>query len=242
MRILRIITAVSMLAAGTVGCNGYGYDAPRTPAAVSISLAANTIEVGESTTAIAVARDQYGAPLAGVATYSSSAPEVAGISPTTGEVLAIAPGTAEIIATIGGVSGRRTITVTAAPIRINEIRPDGDANLGWVELFNPSASDVDLSGWTLTGADVFQSLRLPAGVVIRAGGYRVIDESHFPAGLRAADTFHLFSSFGVQVDSYTWTTNPATSYGRCADGAGPFVMTTGTTRGGVNACPMEVAP
>jgi hypothetical protein len=240
MRRLRIITA--LFVAGTLGCNGYGYDAPRTPSAVSVSLAASTIEVGQSTTAIAVALDQYGAPIAGVATYSSSAPEVAGVNPTTGEVLAISPGSAEITATIGGTSGRRTITVTMAPIRINEIRPDGDASLGWVELFNPSTSDVDLSGWTLTGADVFQGLILPAGIIIHAGGFRVIDESHFPAGLRAADTFHLFSSFGVQVDSYTWTTNPATSYGRCTDGAGPFVTTTGTTRGGVNACPMEVAP
>jgi hypothetical protein len=111
-----------------------------------------------------------------------------------------------------------------------------------VELFNPSTSDVDLSGWTLTGANVAQGLTLPAGIRIVAGGFRVIDESHFPAGLRGADTFHLFSSFGVQVDSYTWTTNPATSFGRCADGTGPFVTTTGTTRGGVNACPMEVAP
>jgi hypothetical protein len=240
MRILKTITG--LLTAGTIGCGGYGYDAPRTPAAVSVSLAASAIEVGESTTAIAVALDQYGAPIAGVATYSSSAPEVAGVNPTTGAVLAIAPGTTEITVAIGGTSGHHALTVTAAPIRINEIRPDGDANGGWVELFNPSTSDVDLSGWTLTGVDVFQSLRLPAGVRILAGGYKVIDESHFPAGLRAADTFHLFSSFGVQVDSYAWTTNPVTSFGRCADGTGPFITTTASTRGGVNACPIEVTP
>jgi hypothetical protein len=235
MRTLEIISVLAL--ASVLGCGGYGSDAPRSAAAVSLSLAANAIEVGQTTTAIAVALDQYGAPIAGVATYASSAPAVAGVNATTGAVVAIAPGTTEITAAIAGRTAHRTLTVTASPIRLNEVRPGSDASPGWVELFNPSAADVDLSGWTLTGADVSQPLVLPEAITIPAGGFRVIDGSHFPAGLHAADTFHLFSRFGVQVDSFSWTTSPLTSYGRCADGTGPFVTTTGTTRGGVNACP-----
>ncbi len=234
MRTLGIISTLAV--AGALGC-GYGYDASRSVSAVSLSLAVSTLEVGQTTIAVAIGLDQYGAPIAGDVSYASSAPEVAGIDPRTGAVLAKAAGTTEITATIAGRTARRTLAVTASPIRVNEIRPGGDGSAGWVELFNPSTSDVDLSGWTLTGADVLQALVLPGSITIPAGGFRVIDGSHFPAGLHAADTFHLFSRFGVQVDSFSWTTSPSTSYGRCADGTGPFVTTTGTTRGGLNACP-----
>jgi hypothetical protein len=39
------------------------------------------------------------------------------------------------------------------------------------------------------------------------------------------------------VDSYSWTSHASTTYGRCADGTGPFVTTVASTKGAPNACP-----
>jgi len=47
----------------------------------------------------------------------------------------------------------RTITVTAAPILINEIEYDptgSESEWEWIELYNPIGNVVSLSGWTLT--------------------------------------------------------------------------------------------
>jgi Lamin Tail Domain len=205
---------------------------------IDVTLESSSIEVGQFSVATAVGLDQFAAPVVtGQATYTSSAPDVAMISPTTGNMLAIAPGTTVITATIDGRSGQRTITVVnAPPIKVNEVESNGDALGGWVELFNPRTTAVDLSGWTLTSDDVSRVAVLRAGTIIPGGGYLVIDETLLPSGLRSADGVHLFSHYGVLVDGYAWTAKPATTYGRCADGRGNFVTTDGATRGAPNAC------
>jgi hypothetical protein len=106
-----------------------------------------------------------------------------------------------------------------------------------VELFNPTGSPVNLAGWTITNANVFQSITLPAGSVIAAGGFFVIDESALPAGLPDRESLHLFSRFGVQSDGFIWGHSPATSFGRCPDGqSGLSSETIAATKGAPNAC------
>jgi hypothetical protein len=158
------------------------------------------------------------------------------VNPVSGEMLAIAPGTAIVSATIDGKVAQLTVAVTKAPILLNEVRPDGDATGGWVELFNPTELDIDVSGWTLTAGDVFQALTLRAGTTIRARDYLAIDETTIPSGLKARDAVHVFSRFGVQVNSFAWTEDAPTSYGRCPDGAGAFVITVEDTKGFANGC------
>ena len=144
--------------------------AARSVSTVDVALESTEIEVGQQVTATAVARDQFGVPLdAGPVTWSSSFPAVAGVSPTTGQILAIAGGNTQIIATVFGKVGSRTITVSPPAILINEVFPNGDLPGGWVELFNPTAEAVDLSGWTVTGGDITRSFTFPAGVIIEAG-------------------------------------------------------------------------
>ena len=66
-----------------------------------------------SITAIAVALDQYGAPIdKGPMTWSSNFPEVAVVQPTTGQILVINSGMTQIIATVAGKEGHRTLTVS----------------------------------------------------------------------------------------------------------------------------------
>jgi hypothetical protein len=210
---------------------------------VDVTLESSSIEVGQTISASAVALDQYAAPISATSViYYSNNPRVAIVSPTTGKIFAVAPGTAQIIATIDGRSGQRTIIVSNAPgIKINEVKSNGDAPGGWVELLNTTAFTVDMSGWTLTDSNVLHSVPLPAGMTIPSHGYLLVDETNFPVGLAAVDAVHLFSRFGVQVDAFAWTSTPATTLGRCPDGTGDFVVTGAATRGATNTCAKTAA-
>jgi hypothetical protein len=233
----RGITA-TMLTLPLLECGDSGpVSVTRVLTTITVTVAVPDPEIGQFTVATAATLDQYGAPIAaGPVTFASSAPAIAAISPTTGEILPLSAGTTEISASVDGLSGSQTITVSRAAIRVNEVAPRGSATGGSVELFNPTAGAVDLTGWTITSGNVFQSFPLPAGSMIPAGGFFEIAEANFPAGLQAPDAVHLFSRFGVQVDAFAWTADPVTSYGRCPDGSGDFVSTTAPTPGAANAC------
>lgn len=55
---------------------------------------------------------------------------------------------------------------------INEVSPLGTAAAEWVELFNPTGSPIDVSGWTI--ADASSSDIIPPVSPIPTGGYAVI--------------------------------------------------------------------
>ena len=214
--------------------------APRVLTTVNVSVGSVLIEIGQMTVAAASGFDQDGTPIAtGAVTWVSDAPSIAAVNPTTGLIFAIAPGTTRITATVDGKSGERTITVTKAPaIRINEVQPKGDTPAGWIEFYNPTAALVDMSEWTLVGSNFFAPIfTFPAGTVIGAGGYLVVEEATLPFRLDAPDELHLFSRFGVQVDGEFWGAQPATTFGRCPDGASEFVPTKSITKGSANLCP-----
>ena len=236
--------AVGAAGTGASGAPGTGLGGTASPGClppalttVTLSLAANPIEWDQQTVATAAGFDQCGEAIAtGPASYASSDPVIAAINPTTGGIFALSTGATTITATIEGKTAAQILTVFKAPIRINEIQSNSDAPGGWVELFNPTAAPVDMSGWVLAGEDLFQELEVSAGTTLAPGGFLIIDEASFPQGLGAAGVVHLFSGYGVQVDEYGWDATPATTYGRCPDGAGDFTTTTAPTKGAANAC------
>lgn len=69
-------------------------------------------------------------------------------------------------------------TPTASPVPaivINEVSPDGAVTLEWVELYNPTSSSVDVSGWIIedgNSSDIF-----PSSSPIPAGGFGVVKGS-----------------------------------------------------------------
>jgi uncharacterized protein YjdB len=90
-----------------VACSDHS-TGPASPevAAVSITIPAPELEMGQSITAVAVALDQFGTPIdKGPVTWSSSFPPVAVVQPTTGQILAINSGMTQIIATVAGKEG-----------------------------------------------------------------------------------------------------------------------------------------
>ena len=236
-----LLSATALTAAA---CDGYGGVAPAPVlASLRLALADSAVEVGQFTQATVMGVDQYGVPIAtGPVTFVSSRPEVAAIMPTTGRILAIAPGTTLITANAGEESAQQSLTVSISPIRINEVEPDGDGSGGWVEFYNPTDAAVDVSDWQLASGNPFATLRFHAGTVIPANGYLVVEETLLPLGLGSVSQVHVFGRFSVPVDAYVWKADPITSYGRCPDGTGEFVVTAGPSRGAANRCGQTETP
>ncbi len=214
---------------------------PAVLTSIVVSAPSTAITVGQVIAATATGRDQFDAPFpAGTITWSTSAELVATVS-ATGEITAVSPGTVNITATAGGKSGQLALTVTAPPaIRINEVESNGGTPGDWVELYNPTAAVVDISGWALKDDNDSRTFRFPAGTTIAAGGYLVVEEAEFNYGLGAADVARLFNQFGVPVDSYAWTAHATTTYGRCPNGTGPFVTMSSVTKGAANDCRPQI--
>jgi hypothetical protein len=228
----------------TVAACGYSYPSapPTVPTrvltTVVLSVADTALEVGQFTTASAASRDQFGDPIdiAGVS-FTSSVPEVAGINPVDGRILAVSDGITTITASVGGKASARTVTVVFPQIFINEVAPFGAADSGWVELYNPTNKPIDLTGWTVTNADIFRPAAIAAGSIIPARGFLAIEERNFPNGLPDRETVHLFSRFGVQSDAFVWGHDPVTSFGRCPDGESGLIPTAIPTKAAPNRCP-----
>ncbi|GAA3659126.1 lamin tail domain-containing protein [Microbacterium marinilacus] len=123
---------------------------------------------------------------------------------------------------------------------VNEVESNGDDN-DWVELFNTGAEPVDISGYTFIDGDASHEpgYVLPAGSVVPAGGFFVLDEKTatadgFDFGLGGNDSATLRDPQGVVVATYSWTAHAAVTYGRNPDGTGEFADTTRSTKGAPN--------
>ena len=131
----------------------------------------------------------------------------------------------------------------SSPVRINEVESSGGVPGDWIELYNPTAGALDLSGFVLRDTSDTSAVVLPTGTSLAAGTYAAFDvdvEGGF--GLGGSDSARLFAADGTtQVDSYTWTAHAATTYGRCPDGTGVFTTTAVSTRAAANVCPGDLA-
>ncbi|HEX2751212.1 MAG TPA: lamin tail domain-containing protein, partial [Verrucomicrobiales bacterium] len=155
----------------------------------------------------------------------------------------------------GGSPGAADSSPPAIPaVVINEVlsRSDVPPPLDSIELWNPTTSPADISGWYLTDdPDTPKKFRLPDGSVLPASGYLVFTESDFNAGPAAfalssgGDEVYLFSAdaagnltgyrhgfkFGAAEDGVT--------FGRVVTAAGQefFAAQTQPTLGGPNSSP-----
>ncbi|MGH7696977.1 MAG: Ig-like domain-containing protein, partial [Gemmatimonadaceae bacterium] len=123
-RLLGTTIAAAFVAAVTFACGGGSDSAPTTPTTpnapilttLSVSIAPTTIQVGQSATATAAGRDQFGATIAtGTVSWSSSAPQIATISEA-GSVLGVSAGQSTITATAGRVTATATVVVSSTDL------------------------------------------------------------------------------------------------------------------------------
>lgn len=113
--------------------------------------------------------------------------------------------------------------------------PNAGAFPDWVELYNASASPVNLAGWSLSDDGNPRKFIFPAGTVIDEGGFLVVwfDPNTAAPGLRTGfplgyegETVSLYNAATARVDAVTFGLQPPDlSLGRVA---GEWVLTTPT--------------
>lgn len=156
----------------------------------------------------------------------------------------------------GGSPGADDPDHTIPTIWINEVlsAPLG-ADKDFIELYNPNPAPVHLGGWFLTDApSIPRKYRIPEGVIIPAGGYRVFTEDDFNPtpgtnnsfGLGAlGDSVYLFSGdAATNLTGYSHGFNfgasvPGVTFGRYVNSLGRehFVPQITPTPGAANSGP-----
>ncbi len=142
-------------------------------------------------------------------------------------------------------------TVSAQQVYINEILSTGSPD--WVEIYNPSNQDLDISGWkTWDPGTASNQYVLPAGTTIPANGYLVLlcddgnNELHTNYKLSSGgETVWIGDATGAIVDSVTFpdlSNNSGSSYGRNPDGSPNFEIFATPTQGAANGVSNNMAP
>ena len=126
----------------------------------------------------------------------------------------IPDGTGEFQAFATATKGKKNKVIN--PVVINEVQSN-DPNGGpdWVELANPTAEELDISGLVLKDNKDKDPYTIPEGTTIPANGYLVIyqDDSgakDFAFGLGKGDSVRLFED-GEQITAATWPDGSHTS-------------------------------
>lgn len=121
-------------------------------ASISVSPSSGTLNVGQSATLTATARDAGGTIVPASITWSSSSSSVATVS-SGGVVTGVAAGTATITASSGTVTGTATITVQLAPVARIVITPP-NPEVEEDETIQLTATLYDAQNNVLTGRSV----------------------------------------------------------------------------------------
>ncbi len=133
-----------------------------------------------------------------------------------------------ILAEESGPSAAGSIRITEVMVKNHAVVRDADGDFpDWIELFNASGEDLNLSGWSLSdreGKDglVFPAFLLPADAyfVVYASGKDRPEELHAPFSLSAGEELFLRSPDGELVDHLVCADLAANrSYALQADGS-----------------------
>lgn len=115
--------------------------------------------------------------------------------------------------------------VWAQSVVLNEFIAHPSSGNDWVEIYNPTASAVDLSGWTLV--DTTSVMKNLSGN-ISPGGLITFDVTNRLNN--SGDTIYLKDTTSKTIDSYTYNFDPGLdqSIGRSPDGGGWTTLMTAT--------------
>jgi hypothetical protein len=120
-------------------------------------------------------------------------------------------------------------------VAINEVESDGGSPEDWIELVNPTAAALDVSGIIVKDSDDTNSYAIPAGTMIAANGYLVLERETLGFGLSGSDAVRLFEGTEL-IDQTSWTAHADATWGRCPDVSGAFGGTYSSTKGAANIC------
>lgn len=125
-----------------------------------------------------------------------------------GVLARIPDGTGEFVDFTTSTKGAANVIVN--PVVLNEVQSnDPDKKADWIELANPTAEKLDISGIVVKDSDDTHEYVIPEGTVIEPNGYIVLTEDEFGFGLGKNDSVRLFEN-GLQIAETTWSghTNP----------------------------------
>ncbi len=138
-------------------------------------------------------------------------------------------------------------------IVFNEVMPNAeDPLVDAIELHNPGDTDADISGWLLSDSRDFTGFRLPAGTVVPAGGYLVLEEGDFnPPDDSTGFTLNATRGESLWLietnttgrllrfsdEAFVPAARVDESYGRLPDGTGNFFPMQQRTFGATNGSP-----
>lgn len=142
---------------------------PPPVASISVTLAANTIVIGASTTAIATLRDVGGTVLTARAiSWSTSTPSIATVD-ADGRITAIAAGVVYIIATSEGKSAQTSLTVIPPPVATVGVSLTTSSIVPG-STSQATATLKDVSGQVLSGRSVAWSTSASSVATVDANG------------------------------------------------------------------------
>lgn len=234
---------------GSLQLNGSANVCPRID---SLSVEPSEVMVGNTMALSAAITDTDSLPVAARYAWTASGGTLTGASSASASFKCTAVGNFEITLNVSdtscGDSAKANVTCSADPsapvrpnVKVNEVESNGGTPGDWTELYNADSVAADISGWSFQDNDDTHNYVIPAGTVIAAGGYYVIEEAAQTWGLGGADSVRLYDSLGVIVDQYTWAAHATATYGRCANGTGDFTQTP-STKAAANTCGPVVPP
>ena len=99
-----------------------------------------------------------------------------------------------LLAAIGAAPAAAQV---ASTVRLNEVESQGAVPGDWVEIYNPGPGAADVSGFTVKDNDDTHVYVIPAGTVIPAGGYLIVEEpTQLSFRLGGANSVRLFDTGG----------------------------------------------
>ena len=144
---------------------------------------------------------------------------------------------------IGGSPGMAEPAVQADRAVINEFRASG-TEPGFIELFNPSAAAVNLSGWILTDDVALKRFKMPEQTILDPGQYVVFTDKDYGFTLNSTGgTIYLVDSAQTRVvDAVRYGAQALPrSLGRHPNGSGIFRTQETATPGSANSW-LYIAP
>lgn len=90
------------------------------------------------------------------------------------------------------------------PVLISEVMSnDPEGGQDWIELFNPTKNDIDVSGIVIKDNDDTHEYVIPEGTMIKPEEYLVITQEQFVFELEEGDSVRIFED-GQSIRSTTW--------------------------------------
>src|SRR5216117_2881805 len=194
-------------------------------AAVAVSPAAPTVQVGQTAQLTATPQDASGNPLTGrVITWQSSNGAVASVN-SSGLVTAVATGSATITATSEGQSGTAVVTVSNVPVASVTVTPVS-ASVQQGATVQLTATPRDANGTALSGRVVTWGSNTTAVATVSGSGLVSGAGAGSATITVTAPTGQLAIGDSVQATVSTWVRNIAQPPADPATGTPPSVIGT----------------